>query len=217
MPQIFPTIIEQTLVVACSKSRSLENLAYGAALGRTTIRKHELLREFDKHPVTKEIKDGPGVDSNFLSVGNLFSFIGFELEDRDPTLPLREALKNGIRTKRNPISKIIKRDSVIWSFGVEMPFLKDLWAVSPYPNKAIKSDWKERKGSWASDIETRGISGFEFFLYSFELSSKDSRSTIAIQTNSKKGTHKKMNSGKMQPVPYLRAMLEIFRKHITGR
>ena len=48
-----------------------------------SVIKEEMLSEFDKHPVTRELQDGVSADSSqFVSHGSLFGFIGFEKNDK---------------------------------------------------------------------------------------------------------------------------------------
>lgn len=202
------TSILQKCVVAAAKDPRLENLAYGAILGKITYHKNQLLKSFDEHPITKEIRAGPGTDSQFLSVGNLFSFIGFYAHELDdPLREIKAVLNDKTRLRRKPINKIIKRHSVLTNFIIETPFLKDIWAVSQYPKGLGNID---RSGSWAEDIETRGIGGFEYYVYSFAFPEGKSRSTTGLQFE------KKVRSGRFGSFPYIRNMLNIFRSKFGG-
>ena len=67
------------------------------------------LKEFDRHPVSREIAQGPeGVNvSNTLSgEGNLFSFIGFS-KTSDPLGPVREVLKSNLNLTSRQKKKVL--------------------------------------------------------------------------------------------------------------
>ena len=66
-----------------AKSQALQNLAYGAAKQKSDRLRRDLLREFDNHPVTKEIEQGPSGTSSLLGGrGNFFGFLGFNSGDK---------------------------------------------------------------------------------------------------------------------------------------
>lgn len=199
------TSILQKLVVAAAKDPRLENLAYGSALSRTNFYKQKLIKDFNNHLITKEIRAGPGLsNSAFLPVGNLFSFIGFYAEELDnPVLKIEEALKDNIDLIRHPKSKTIRRSSVLTKFIVKSPRLQTIWGVTPYPKGKGNID---RSGSWANDIESRGIDGFAFYVFSYAFSETFSRSTTGVQRKSA------IRAGSFnQEIPYIRALLQEFR------
>lgn len=209
MPQINITSILQKVIVAAANDPRLENLAYGSALGRTTYYKNKLIKDFNSHEITKEIRAGPGLpNSHFLPVGNLFSFIGFYAEGLDD--PLREIQKlfeDQVRLKRKPRRKTLGRSWVETEFTVESPFLKDIWAITQYPKGKGNID---RSGSWANDIEVRGIDGFAYYVFSYAFSETFSRSTTGKQVKNP------VRSGSFnRGIPYIRALLEDFRKNVN--
>lgn len=191
------TSILQKVVVASSKDSRLENLAYGSALSRVNFHKNQLIRDFDDHPITREIEAGPDADSQFLDRGNLFSFIGF-VAGNDPIGPIRAVLQDRIKVRRMPKQKIIRKNSVLTKFIVETPFLKDIYRVTPYPDS-----WKS--GSWVDDLENRGISHFEFYVFSFAFKGvPQSRSGTGLQRKTSIG------GSPPGPIPYIRELLEGF-------
>lgn len=197
--------ILQKCVVAIATDKRLESLAYGAALGKFNYHKNiDLLKEFDKHPVTEEIKAGPDADSYFLPRGNLFSFIGF-FKGEDPTGDIRQVIETQTRIQRNPVNKIIRRNSVVTQFRVTLPQLKEIWAVSPFPEA-----WKS--GSWADDIEMRGISHFEYYVFSFAFK-KDprSRSGTGLQLGKQDGVEAfGQTISPIKQIPYIRQLFANF-------
>ena len=67
------------------------------------------LADFDRHPVTKELKqgaDGANISGTLGGVGNLFSFIGFYSADR-PTDQVREVLKDYLIFPSQAVSNLI--------------------------------------------------------------------------------------------------------------
>jgi hypothetical protein len=201
----------QKLVVGASNNPGLQNLAYGAALGRVNFFKNKLLKDFDNHDVTKEIRSGPGnPSSKFLDVGNLFSFIGFRYDKQDePILKIREILSEQTLLVKIPKSRKLGRSWVLTKFKVETPLLEDIWDVTEYPKGTGNID---RSGSWAKDLERRGIDGFEYYVFSYAFDSSFSRSTTGKQM---KGKIRSKSFNK--PIPYVRALLEDFRKKVTKK
>ena len=62
-------------------------------------KKEQFMQEFDNHPVTREIQEGPGAMSRVTSLamagGNLFSFLGFKAS-QNPIGALRTYLDRNI-------------------------------------------------------------------------------------------------------------------------
>ena len=73
--------------VAITVDRIFKRRVYGL--------KGAALADFDRHPVTRELKQGPdgaNISGTLGGIGNLFSFIGFYSSDK-PTDLVREVLK----------------------------------------------------------------------------------------------------------------------------
>jgi len=165
------------------------------------------LKEFDDHPVTKELTLGPGspnLSGTLNGVGNLFSFIGFYKSD-NPVGPVRSLLKSSLtlvgRQKKRTGSKGVK----LFSYEISFPSLASFDLVSRMP-------W-ESGNSWVIGVE-RGISGFSHFMYlkhgaKGELKEK-SRSGKGLQ--SRKG----LNVGIFKPTPYITDILNNYRKRLTA-
>ena len=64
--------------------------------GQFEILHKQMMQDFETHPVTRELKSGPGSSniSGSLPRGNLFGFIGFESGD-DPTATTGNGVRNG--------------------------------------------------------------------------------------------------------------------------
>ena len=136
--------------------------------------KEALLQDFDRHPVTVEIKGGISADNisdTLGGEGNLFSFIGFD-DGSDPIQPLRDALQDGvvlIHSKRGEASG----NKIRYKFSARIP-AEEIRLATPLP-------W-ENGNSWVEGVEKRGISGLGQFLYRKFRSPKPSRSGGGIQT-----------------------------------
>jgi len=165
------------------------------------------LKEFDSHPVTKELMLGPGAPnlSNTLNgIGNLFSFIGFYKSD-NPIGPVRDILKSSLtligRQKKRRGSRGIKS----FSYEISFPSLASFDLVSRMP-------W-ESGNSWVVGVE-RGISGFSHFMYlkhgaDQEMTEK-SRSGKGLQSR------KTLNIGIFKPTPYITDILNNYRKRLIA-
>lgn len=129
--------------------------------------KNEILKEFEDHPVTQELKGGiyaSNISGTLNGITNLFSFIGFR-SGYDPIEPIMQIL-NKINIVKNRSSQSIK-------YKIEIPTAEDIFAVTPLP-------WAEGR-SWAKGIET-GISGIGYY---FKKESQSSRSGSGIQSQTK--------------------------------
>jgi len=89
--------IKQLLKKNYTNSKVLQNLAYGAAKQKSDKLKKDFLKDFDAHPVTREIKQGPsGMASSLLGGrGNFFGFLGFN-SGQQPIEILRDQIENNI-------------------------------------------------------------------------------------------------------------------------
>lgn len=209
MAQIFMTSIMQKLVIATTNSNSLQNLAYGTALSKLRDRKEGLIENFNNHGVTKEILAGATAATSYLPVGNLNSFIGFYEGDAQKDVDKIVAILNqGIKVRKGAASVKRTRNSAIFGFAVESPSLKSIWDATKYPqgNQNVSRD-----GSWADDLETRGIVGLEFYIYKAAGGFYQSRSGPAVQVPEKNGIkRKKIRTGSMGAVPYIRELINNF-------
>jgi len=131
----------------------------------------EMLKAFESHPVTKEIKSGPdgyNQSGTLGGYGNLYSFIGFE-EGMDPIAPIRKILKKTLKVRAIPAN----HKSMVMNFLVELPSKEELFAASPMP-------WATGR-SWIDGIE-KGISGLGEYLNTTSFSS---RSGEGVQAKNK--------------------------------
>ena len=165
------------------------------------------LREFDSHPVSKEIAQGPEAPnlSNTLSgEGNLFSFIGFN-KTSDPLAPVREILKSNLNlTSRQKKRRGAKGVIIGYRYELSFPTFSTFDLVSRMP-------W-ESGNSWVEGIE-KGISGYSNYMYFKFGDGKDlkkSRSGKALQVK------KSANSGIFKTTPYITEILTNYRRRLEG-
>lgn len=132
--------------------------------------KDRLISEFLSHPVTIELDNGPKASANTSntlrnSYGNLYSFIGFQ-DGYDPIKPILEIFLNiDIREFQ------VGDDLSIGVYGFPTP--QKIWDATPMP-------WQDGR-SWAKGIE-EGISGLNYYLFSYSRNFENSRSGTAVQS-----------------------------------
>ena len=154
----------------------------------------DLVREYENHPVTKEIDAGPNASNSSGTLGgkgNLFSFIGFNRGD-NPTAPVKARLARPIK------SKVSKGSFGLFKVEVDAATKQELEEVSPIP-------WSIGR-SWLDGIE-KGISGLGRYLFKGS-NLKSSRSGTALQVTNSKG-------GRFQNTSYISKMLNNFYKRLS--
>ena len=157
----------------------------------------DMMDNFDLHPVTKEINDGPNATnkSNTLSggYGNLFSFIGFHRSGGNPTQVIRDMLSVA-NIKRVRVHAATSR-TIFCQANSSLPNLETIYQQTPLPWSA---------GSWAEGIE-KGIDGFGNYIYTRWF---HSRSGKAAQVgHSLRGTS-------FKPTTYLSQIYREFERRI---
>lgn len=182
---------------ALANSPAIKRLAYKKAYGIFYNAKRTMLAQFDRHPVTQEINEGPkaaNISGTLDGYGNLFSFIGFEVGE-SPANRLRELLDVG-----TTFQQTVYRNNA-WYFKVTVPSKDAIEEVTPMP-------W-EHGNSWAEGIE-EGISGLGYYMYKRW---KGGRSQMGIQLPWE-------NYGdnlEFSPTPYLSEILSNFRERVNNR
>ena len=162
------------------------------------------MKDFDRHPVTREIEAGPdasNISSTLGGNGNLFSFIGFDSSQR-PAEPVREMLKAYLNIVGKQVARRSNKGVQSYRYIVSIPNLSAFDMVSKMP-------W-ESGNSWVKGIE-RGISGFSNYMYLTYGEGKiadRSRSGKAIQTKNK------INMGIFKPTAYISEILAKYRKRL---
>ena len=170
-----------------SQSDSYKNQI--ADLVREKVQKSKALMvaEFNEHPVTREVEDGPNSENISRTLpsgyGNLYTFIGFRYGS-DPTNAVRSLLSL-TKVLNQMKSRASGNNKIITTFTVSTPSEDQIKSVSKMP-------WEGGK-SWVYGVE-RGISGFSHYVYKNYVLS---RSTKGLQSKHKalKGSFKPMYDG----------------------
>ena len=163
-----------TLRLNVGKNSKIRSLALSLAEAKLEKEKLVLVRDFDSHPVTKEIDGGSrasNISGTLGGYGNLFSFIGFP-GGSNPTQVVRDLISK-IRLIRSSGKSKVNGPGAVFAFKVNAPNIDTFKKNTPMP-------WTIGR-SWLIGIEA-GISGFSNFINK-ALSS--SRSGGGIQTDSK--------------------------------
>ncbi len=179
-------------------SAKYKGIARNAALARFTVAQQEMLEEFDEHPVTKEIQEGPegaNITNTLGGKGNLFSFIGFHESD-EPTKDLRDTLDRDTQLAEKPEIELTPRQ-ILFKFHISTPSEEEIEEAAPYPDQ-----WDI--GSWALDIE-RAISGINQYVY-HEHFGEQSRSSTGLQDK------RRDIPGVFRPIKYISTILKNFEK-----
>jgi len=190
--------IRRKLERAVAHSPAIKRLAYKKAYGIFSHAKRMMLREFDRHPVTQEILEGPralNLTGTLDGYGNLFSFIGFEAGTK-PTEILRELLELG-----TAIRPTVFRNHA-WYFRVRIPSRDAIAEATPMP-------W-ERGNSWAFGIETF-ISGLSHYMYK-KWYGKESRSGMGLQL-----PYENLEDAAFTSHPYMTEILRNFRMRVNQK
>jgi hypothetical protein len=154
--------------------------------------KEIFIKEFENHPVTKEIEsgaDGSNSSGTLDGKGNLFSFIGFDAGS-NPVEALKNYIKESFKIKNKGIS--INDSKIKIDYEIKYPSLEELSSITPMP-------W-EGGNSWVLGIE-RGISGFSNYMYK---TFNRSRSGKGLQSK------KEVRTSSYRPVKYLSTIISKF-------
>jgi hypothetical protein len=189
-----------------NKLRKIMNSQVGPIVGKIAEKKirdgaekarMQMIKEFESHPVTKEIEGGPDASNKSGTLngyGNLFSFIGFEY-GMDPIGPIRAILNKALTIRSVPSN----HRSMITKFIVELPSKEEIFAAAPNPWAAGRS--------WAQGIE-QGMSGFGQYIYEQDETLPKSRSGPAVQGN------QRFRAGGYSNTKYLSEILNNLQKNI---
>jgi len=163
--------------------------------------KQQMVDEFENHPVTKEIDNGPeaaNISNTLGGEGNLFSYIGFNDSD-SPTEIIKDILVNDVRVENKPTIQSVGKDLKI-SFPISGPTLNEIESATPMPFEGGRS--------WVRGIE-KGISGFSYYIFKKYL--KGSRSGTGLQTESE------IRTGSFKPTTYMSAILKKFYSKVNAK
>jgi hypothetical protein len=188
--ELFRNQVNQALI----KDKSLIDIAFAEAEEDFIVQKDELIEEFENHPVTLELEEGPDSDGGMLDYGNLYSFIGFT-KGKNPIEPLRELLQNNISIRKTSLGAKYGKNIIRFEFPINGVTDAEIHHVTPMPER-----WSS--GSWAQKIE-RSIIGFTNYLFDRK-GFKKSASGTGLEIEN--GTHGSFNS-----IPYILSLLKNFR------
>jgi len=156
--------------------------------------KQNLLKDFDAHPVTKEIDGGASASNlsgTLAGYGNLFSFIGFESGSL-PTQAVKQFLSSFVKVKKGKKNRGLSID-----FDISLPTMEDF--------NFAKMPW-ESGNNWVRSVET-GISNFSYFMHKAYSSS---RSGQGIQIDHK------IRVSNSKGIPYMTQILNKFKKRMKS-
>jgi hypothetical protein len=160
--------------------------------------KTNFIQDFESHPVTEEISQGPTASNNsgtLNGIGNLFSYIGFQ-RGSDPIRPVREFIRNAFKLDKLKSKTVGNKINV--NYKISYPTDKDLDGLTRMP-------W-ESGNSWLIGIE-RGISGFGSYIAKrFE----KGRSGEALQSENR------VRTGTFKPVKYMSEIVSNFVKSVKN-
>lgn len=175
----------------------------------------KMLDNFDNHPVTQEILAGPEAANTTNTLanytgevhGNLYAFLGFDKDEENPILKLRELIKS-----KTYLDSIIVKDQsyerIHYRFIGHIPTVDDI-------ERATALQWVAGSSrSWVAIVEN-GTNTFSYYLYKlYSLSNPPSRSGRAIQAKTKAGKLIQVHSGAFQTTPYTTEIIQKFVKEV---
>jgi hypothetical protein len=166
---------------------------------RVNAAQKKLLREFESHPVTREIDAGPespNISGTLGGSGNLFSFLGFY--DSDSPMTVVRSFINSVQLKRTPKKKALKNGRVSFEFDVVTTGTKEELFND------TRLSWLGK--SWLKGVES-GLSGLGYYLYLSAYDFPGSRSGVAIQSK----PPRKVRNLVYRPTQYISALLRGFK------
>ena len=155
-----------------------------------------LLREFNTHSITEELKAGPTASNTSNTLGgngNLSSFLGF-FSNQNPTEELHSLL-NKISMK-----KVTRRGNVVY-FRIDLPEKQEIMA-------ATRMNWGSGT-SWAYAVENGEFNGDEALSHFVFKTWAGSRSKQGFQVAGE------YTSDNFSPKPYITEILNNFRSRIN--
>lgn len=193
--------INQALMKNPKMVKFIKEQVYELAQEYAEKNKQEMINEFDNHPVTKEIDNGPeasNISNTLAGDGNLFSYIGFNETD-NPTEIVRDILSKSVQVDQKAKITADSKGLKI-NFPISGPTLSEIESQTPMPFEAGRS--------WVRGIE-KGISGFSNYVFRKYI--KGSRSSTGIQTESE------IRTGSFKPTSYMKNILNKFYSKINAK
>lgn len=153
-----------------------------------------MLKEFDKHPVTAEIRAGPrALDYSGATdgYGNLYAFLGFE-EGSHPITELRDLLETGTQFRQTAF-----RNNT-WYFRIQAPSKKAIEDIT-------EMDWGSGD-SWVNAVE-KGLDNITMFIYKKKYGRSKAGFQAAYEVN---------EDLEFKAQPYLTEIMSNFRNRINN-
>lgn len=164
--------------------------------------KEALLKEFENHPITKEIDAGPQAENSSGTLngyGNLFSYIGFDAGD-NPTDVIREIIGEMDASK----SDLFGFKGQYFLRIENLPSIDAIYGQTPMPFLGGRS--------WILGIESDTIGGIAQYKRTDDAS--ESRSSGGIQV---KPIDRQYNKFSFTPTEYFTPMYERFLASIGAK
>lgn len=173
------TIFREELIKGLNAPSNIDQV-YNIANSTFINEKQEFIEDIEKNQITKSLQAGAETPKTYedplMSYGNLYSFIGFDLQNSDPTVPVLNLLKDDIKLKRTSAGARYDSNKIKYEFPLQYPSTEELYNESPMP-------WGTSK-SWLISVE-EGLSNFNNYLFATfngeTKNFKNSRSTGGIQ------------------------------------
>jgi hypothetical protein len=206
--KIFYATIMKKMTEAAAKHPNVKRKIRRQAENKLEREKKRLVTEFNSHPVTQEIEEGPeGINTTGTlgGYGNLFSFIGF-YEEEDPTELVRYLMNLYELTAHKPK---IRKQSRKFSGYVEFSYrVGGMTKRKLFAETRLK--WLGK--SWLKGIES-GLSGLGQYLHDDAQSLHgDSRSGTGVQVEKRR-----FRSGAYTPTKYISQLINSFQKRVSTK
>lgn len=189
-------------LVATSKNRELsKKLVRKEVENQLNESRLEFLKNLSDHPVSKEIAAGPSATNRSGTLGgygNLFSFIGFPVDEKPITF-----LKSLFYKSKITKVRLTSAQNGRYSIQTNFPSKEEIFEQTPLP-------WQSDR-SWLQGIE-QGLSGFQQY---FRVNIFYSRSGAALQA--KPTDQVKLRGGRHKPTSYFSKLYKDFITSITRR
>lgn len=176
------------------------------------VKKEQVLKEFDQHPVTQELEGGETAFSRIPALatagGNLFSFLGF-YRGEQPAEELRDYLDESITLQPHRGRGKTVGNKLVYTAKVSFPTIEE---IDTAMRARAPLEWVSRP---FTSLISKGAPGLPNYLFreSPRFKSPDpSRSSTAIQTHSKA-----LRGGSFSGVPYVGEILNTIKRLFASR
>ena len=183
----------------------LDGLAYYNLNRQLETQKRDfLLKQFDDHVVTQELKAGPEKASSDVipeGYGNLYAFLGFN-KGTDVVGPVRTILDKQTKLLPGVVSRKRRHGYIVtYNFHAEIPTLEHFDAIP----ELRPPNWGQK--SWVKYIE-EGVPNFAYFIFRLTGLGPNSRSGTGLERK-----FKLRETDNIQPIKYITELVEEFLDH----